>query len=100
MGSGVRLVFGAFVVTVALAVGVAAFAGGAPTIAAAPRIPLGQLQVTATAGVDYWRVPLGVGDRLTLRFGPPPQKSGWVQVCVHRPDVTDETVGNQPCHAI
>ena len=52
------------------AVVTSALAGGAPSIAAAPSIPLSQQQVNAVVGIDYWRVQLRAGDRLTVEYGP------------------------------
>jgi hypothetical protein len=87
---------GAALAVVALAS--AAFAGGGGTIAAAPTIVFGQQQMNTLNGIDFWRIPLKEGDRLTLRFGP--QKSySWLEVCLLAPDVTDSTVGNQACYA-
>jgi len=54
----------------------AAAAAGAPSIAAAPLISVGQQQVTAVAGIDYWRVRLRQGDRLTLQYGPQKETDG------------------------
>src|SRR4051794_11821631 len=99
MGSLLRMLPGVGAGIFALgAVAAAAFAGGAPTIAAAPLIPVGQEQVNTVTSIDYWRVKLAQADRLTLAFAP--QKNfSWVEVCVYRPDVTDDTVATRPCYA-
>src|SRR5262245_11361731 len=76
----------------------AADAGGAPTIAAAPLIAVGQAQVNAVAGIDYWRVRLREGDHLMLQYAPQKEFS-WVEVCLYRPGVTDGTVASQRCYA-
>lgn len=98
MGS-IRILVAAGTAATAVAVGVtAAFAGGAPTIAAAPLIPLGQEQVHAAVGIDYWRVNVRDSDRVTLQYAP--QKPfTWVEVCVYGPTVTDENVPSQRCQA-
>jgi hypothetical protein len=90
----------AFVATaaaVALLTGSAIGAGGR-TIATAPTMPFGQQQLNTLSGIDYWRLPLKEGDRLTIDYGPQ-QKFDWVEVCLQTPDVTDTTFGNQPCYA-
>jgi hypothetical protein len=74
-----------------------AWAAGGRSIASAPTMQLGQEQRNAVNGIEYWRVPLKVGDRLTIRFGAQPGASGGVGVCLHAPGVTDSTIGNQPC---
>jgi hypothetical protein len=95
----IRVSVAAGTAAVALTVGVAAaFAGGAPTIGAAPLIPLGQEQVHATVGIDYWRVNLREGDRLTLQYAPQ-KRNTWVEVCLYGPTVTDENVTTQRCQA-
>jgi len=97
MGSSLRVFAGAWAGVVALgAVAAAAFAGGAPTIAGAPLIPVGQEQVNALTGIDYWRVKLRQGDRLTVTYGPQKNYS-WAGVCVYRPTVTDQMVATRRC---
>ena len=76
----------------------AAPTGGGSSIASAPTIPLGQQQVNAVNAIDFWRVPLKGGDQLTLRYGGQTHEAN-VEVCVLTPDVSDLTVGNQPCYA-
>jgi hypothetical protein len=74
-----------------------AAAGGGRTIATAPTIPLGEEQLNSLSGIDFWRIPLQEGDRVTLRYGN--QSNGnWVEICLLTPDVTDATVGNQRCY--
>jgi hypothetical protein len=77
---------------------VGAAAGGAPSISAAPLISVGQQQINAVAGIDYWHVKLLQGDRLTLEYGPQ-KENHWVEVCVYRPGVTDTTVATDRCYA-
>jgi hypothetical protein len=99
MGLKLRLVGLCATVVVLLAVGSGALAGGGRTIALAPTIPLGEEQLNSLRGIDFWRIPLQENDRLTLRYGP--QSYGnFVEVCLLPPDVTDTTVGNQPCYDI
>jgi hypothetical protein len=65
-------------------------AGGAPSIAAAPLIPVGPAyfepvtEVNAVKGIDYWRMKLRKGDLLTLDYAPRSNSAG-VEVCVYRP---------------
>ena len=99
MGSRKPVLAAVSAAIVALAFGLtAAFAGGAPTIAAAPLIPLGQEQVHAAVGIDFWRVSLREGDRLTLQYAPQKQNN-YVEVCLYSPSVTDENVATQRCSA-
>ena len=99
MGSRKSVLAAASAAVVALAFGLtAALAGGAPTIAAAPSIPLAQEQVHAAVGIDFWRVNLREGDRLTLQYAP--QKQGnWIEVCLYGPAVTDANVATERCAA-
>jgi hypothetical protein len=96
MGSKSAALFAA-AVAVAVLSGSAIGAGGR-TIATAPTMPLGQQQLNTLSGIDYWRLPLKEGDRLTIDYGPQ-QQFNWVEVCLQTPDVTDATFGNQPCYA-
>jgi hypothetical protein len=80
----------------ALLLAAAGLAGGGRTIAAAPTIALGEEQVNSVSGIDFWRISVRDNDRMTLRFGP---DSGWAELCLLTPDVTDTTVGNQRCYA-
>jgi hypothetical protein len=75
-----------------------AIGGGGRTIATAPTMPVGQQQLNTLDGIDFWRIPLKNGDRLMLDFGPQ-QRFAWMQICLFKPDVTDATIGNQPCYA-
>src|SRR5215210_6037171 len=90
-------VFASVACAAAVAVSVA-LGGGGRTMASAPMIPFGQEQLNTLNGIDFWRVPLREGDRLTLIFGPQ-QQGRWVEVCLLTPDVSDTTAGNQPCYA-
>src|SRR4051794_21638757 len=98
MGLKLRLVGLWATVVVLLAVGSGALAGGGRTIASAPTIPLGEEQLNSVNGIDFWRLPVQEGDRLTLRYGPQKQSDG-VELCLLTPDVADTTVGNQACYA-
>lgn len=73
-------------------------ASGGRTIADAPQILVGQQQVSALNGIDFYRVALRAGDQLTVRYGPQ-QALHWAEICIFQPGVTDATVGNQPCYA-
>jgi hypothetical protein len=100
MGSrtaGVRAAVCAVLFVITLCVGSAIGAGGR-TIATAPTIQFGQQQLNTLNGIDYWRIPLKEGDRLTVDYGPQ-QSFNWVEICLQTPNVTDATVGNQPCYA-
>ena len=61
-------------------------------------IPLGQEQVHAAVGIDFWRVNVRDGDRLTLKYAPQ-KKNNWVEVCIYGPAVTDENVATARCQA-
>lgn len=67
MVSRLRATLLASTAAAAIVVSVTAAAGGR-TIALAPTIPLGQEQLNTLNGIDFWRVPLEEGDRLTLRY--------------------------------
>jgi hypothetical protein len=65
------------------------------TIEKAPVLTLGQEQRSGVDGIAYWRIPMRRGDELTIRFGS--QAFGVIGICLLVPEVTDRTVGNQPC---
>jgi hypothetical protein len=77
---------------------VAAATGGAPNIASAPELPLGQWVKNTRAGIDFWRVKLNTGDRLTLDYAPQ-QSAHFVEICVFTPSVSDADVAKTPCYA-
>jgi len=71
---------------------------GGASIATAPELSLGQ-QHTASrfGGPDYWRIALGAGDELTIRFGA--TGGGAVRLCLLAPMVADESSDNAICEA-
>ncbi len=86
---------------IVLAVASAAVAGGGSSIAAAPELPLGQQQLGAPRGIDYWHVTLGGLDQLIVDYGYTGSSDQYggkrLEVCVVKPDVTDYTLKDARC---
>lgn len=78
----------------AAVIATSALAGG-DNIASAPDLPLGQHLVNGRTGLDFYRVPLGVGDLFSVDLGS--VDGEYVQICMFKPNVTDYTIDNADC---
>ena len=93
----------AFVVAViggvlAVASAVAASAAGGVTIATAPMLPVGVRVADESRRPEYWRVELGLADRLVVDLGSRNSKLS-AEMCVLHYEVNDYSVDPSPCQA-
>jgi len=71
---------------------------GGASIATAPELSLRrQHTASRSGGPDYWRIALGAGDELTIRFGA--TAGGATRLCLLAPMVSDESSDNAICEA-
>ena len=83
---------------VSAASAVAGSAAGGASIATAASLPLGVRVESESRRPEYWRVDLGLADRLVVDLGSRNSRLS-VEVCVLHFDVTDYSSDDAPCRA-